>query len=134
MKSLIKPAAIAIFATSIGLSCTIAKAAEEQVTDFTKVKQQYVFLHIAPAIEDGGSSLSPASWQQQVNDAPKLPVEKPQSHQSCRSTGHKNKLYELSAIFNDKLQMFLAYFNDSNEKYAGASSKDSMADSHTLSK
>lgn len=134
MKSLIKPAAIAIFATSIGLSCTIAKAAEEQVTDFTKVKQQYVFLHIAPAIEDGGSSLSSSSWQQHINDAPKLPVDKPQAHQSCRSTGHNNKLYELSAIFNDKLQMFLAYFNDSNEKYAEASSKDSMADSHTLSK
>jgi hypothetical protein len=134
MKSLIKPAAIAIFATSIGLSCTIAKAAEEQVTDFTKVKQQYVFLHIAPAIEDGGSGLSPTSWQEQVNKAPKLPVEQPQSHQSCQSTGHKNKLYELSAIFNDKLQMFLAYFNDSNEKYAEANSKDSMAESHTLSK
>jgi len=133
MKSLIKPAAIAVFATSIGLSCTIANAAEEQVTDFTKVKQQFVFLHIAPALDDAGGSIAPTSWQEQVNKTPTLPVEKPQAHKSCR-TGHKNKLYELSAIFNDKLQMFLAYFNKSNDKYAGASSKDSMADSHTLSK
>ncbi len=58
--------------------------------------------------------------------SPTIATAKKASHGGCNAK-KKNELYELSAIFNDKLQLFLSYF-DEPHSYTLAEKQDQSSD------
>ncbi|WP_448546757.1 hypothetical protein [Thalassotalea fusca] len=107
MKSLVKPVILASMVSSLGLFCSLSSA-EENIA--------------LPVIQQSDNSYSPfldVSTSKYVSSnsirvySNKIADNKPKENfQHTCGSKKKNEIYELTAIFNDKLQMFLSYFGD----------------------
>lgn len=102
-----------LLTSALTLTCTFANAVQKNNTFFDKKfahKNSYK-LFIPNIYSEGKSSLQlevkKIAYSQEHHYLPKV-SSKEVIYKSCRAK-KKNELYELSAIFNDKLQMFLSY-------------------------
>lgn len=103
MQSLSKAVIVGALMFSV---CTLAHSASK------KVPQNQFAAH---AKSEGITILYSTSKQMlYIQDKPIQPNAsiEPVTHKACASSKKKNELYELSAIFNDKLQLFLSYFDE----------------------
>lgn len=125
MKSLIKPIIMTALAMAVGLSCTIANAKDHQLTTNKHILNNVVYVYIAPSIE-GGGELTTVDYISRSTSKKLLELAKNNSKtqkSSCKSK-RKSSLYELTTIFNDKLQTFLAYISGSGPTKIASVNKD----------
>lgn len=111
MKSLSKTLLLSLLATT----CSLTLAAPKVISVATE-KQQIIIKHIPSShlnVERYNKLRLVSNKIAYIHDTPLLqsPIikEKKVMRSSC-NTKSKNELVELSAIFNDKLHMFLSYF------------------------
>jgi len=113
MKSLIKPMLLGSSFTAIALFSSFSFAASDfNNTLFVNQGNATVFMFALPHSKSEGVQQNRMTEHHFVNTKPNTLLPKP-SPESCMDSRKKkkNSLYELSAIFNDKLQMFLAYLS-----------------------
>ncbi|MEW6989301.1 hypothetical protein AADZ91_01315 [Colwelliaceae bacterium 6441] len=115
MKSLSKTLILSSTLSVLALCCSLANAAPKMDNTIKAQTTANHYMYFTPHIESEGQSRLKIVY---INKQPLLPILSPEAqtnqvaHKQCK-TKKKNELYELSAIFNDKLQIFLAYFDDS---------------------
>lgn len=98
------------------LACAVAHAAHNNSSTNDDYIIQQGYMLFIPNIESEGKSTlrleaKKIAYSYENSFLPKISSKKVM-YKSCQSK-KKNELYELSAIFNDKLQLFLASFYDS---------------------
>jgi len=114
MRSLKNTLLISGTLSAILLVSNLAYATPKNSAVFEKQIPQYsTSMLFIPQLESEGRNKIHLSSQKTVDDFAQSFLSNPSSkeitHKSC-GTKKKNRLYELSAIFNDKLQLFLAHF------------------------
>jgi hypothetical protein len=113
------------------LACTVANATNNKITAVNeKVIQQDDLLMLVVNVENNAKNsveieTKKIAYSRENFILPSISSKKV-SYKSCQPK-KKNELYELSAIFNDKLQMFLSYIDNAKD-YPVAEKKDSSND------
>lgn len=113
------------------LACTVANATNHKITAVNeKIIQQDDLLMFVVNVENNAKksveiATKKIAYTHKNFILPSISSKKV-TYKSCQSK-KKNELYELSAIFNDKLQMFLSYIDNAKD-YAIAEKKDSTDD------
>ncbi len=119
MKSLGKTLLISSFFSALALAGTCAQATPKTHAVSEEVNTQHkIHILLLPQITSEGNSQQQPLLSKSSSDN--------SVHRTCK-TKKKNELYELSAIFNDKLQMFLSYF-DEHQSYKMAGKSESADD------
>ena len=108
MKSLVKPVILASVFSTFGLFCSFSSADED--VKLPKLHQSSG-THTLLADVISPKMTSSSALQINVYRTATSTLPKQDNHKSCNNK-KKNEIYELSAIFNDKLQMFLSYFGE----------------------
>ncbi|MCO4800224.1 MAG: hypothetical protein KC484_13500 [Colwelliaceae bacterium] len=131
MKSQGKTLFLSSVLSAIALACTLANAAPKNDAAFAdnKIQQQNYMLFIPQLESEGRNQLAITSqkiaYSYEKSLLPSLSAKKVE-HKSCK-TKKKNEIYELSAIFNDRLQLFLSYI-DSTQTYKNSDKKNTDND------
>lgn len=131
MKSISKTLLLKSSIAAISLACTFSHAYPKTTTDTSLIlKHEVSYRLFAPqTANDKGYFLTQSSnLIVSIDEHPLLPktTSTETVYQSCKSK-KKNELYELSAIFNDKLQLFLSYF-DEHQSYKIVEKRSSADD------
>ena len=104
MKSLAKRLTLICSASIVVVTSVVASELEPSIESFKDVEEhdaQYFFL---PELPQEGQALN-------LRKSSHTPLASNAYYETCKAK-KRNELYELTAIFNDKLQMFLSSFND----------------------
>ncbi len=146
MKSLLKPLIISTALSTLGLCFTISHAANEQISSL-KITQQaihaaHVYVYAFPLLESEGNSNNFTDNNLMISSnslsGRSLPLGEllknpllilPDEVLPSTNTAEKSQsFFEMSALFNDKLQSVIAYFNDTTT----VDNIDELADSSAL--
>lgn len=124
-----------LLTSTLTFVCAVVNAAQKNTTHLDEQYiQQHGYMLFIPNLESEGKNTLQLEtkkivYSQKHSLLPKaLPktTSKKVMYKSCPSK-KKNELYELSAIFNDKLQMFLSYIDDS-KRYSIVEKKNNKND------
>ncbi|MDO6444645.1 hypothetical protein Q4493_02535 [Colwellia sp. 1_MG-2023] len=113
------------------LTCAVANATNNKSTPINVdvIQKNKLMFYVPKVASDGAKSImietKKIAYSHDNFVLPKVSSKKV-TYKGCQSK-KKNELYELSAIFNDKLQMFLSYIDDS-KSFNVAEKKDSSND------
>ena len=131
MKSLIKPLILSTALSTLGLCFTISHASSEQLNSLNKpaTSAAHAYVYAFPLLESEGNSnkfnnnnliISELSQSlggdsTSIGDLLNNPLLIIPNETSPRDNGQdtKHNFFEMSALFNDKLQSLLAYFHSS---------------------
>jgi len=131
MKSLLKPLTLSTALSTLGLCFTISHASNEPLANTHAISSSHVYVYAFPLLESEGqhtqliTSNSIISSSDSIiggstsiggllnNPLLLIPNEVLPSHSSKNSNEHG--FFEMTALFNDKLQSFIAYFQRSEE-------------------
>lgn len=105
MKSLAKRLTVFCGTSLLIVASSVAADLEptlEELEEFDLQEAQYAFF--LPELPSEGTVIK-------LNRVEKKPVASSAYYSTCKAK-KRNELYELTAIFNDKLQMFLSSFDD----------------------
>jgi hypothetical protein len=114
MKSLFKPMLLCVSFSAIVLSSAYTYASPDVNKSLDNQPKNYPLMFALPHLESEGMSKQNRDSTIVINNLNKslLPKSSPTTPrlQACK-TKRKTSLYELTAIFNDKLQLFIDYLD-----------------------
>ncbi len=117
MKSLLKPLLLSTSLSALAFCSTFSLAADATQKQMNHNKSFSSLIYALPHLESEGVTKLQLTTINSIQGADNslLPISKPDAALTRSCKAKKSSLYELTAIFNDKLQMFLSQFNDSTE-------------------
>jgi len=114
MKSLFKPILLCVSFSTIVLSSAYSYASPDINKSLDDKSKNYAFIFALPHLESEGMSKQSRDSMTVINNLNESLLPKSSSTmptiRSCK-TKRKTSLYELTAIFNDKLQLFINYLD-----------------------
>jgi len=145
MKSFLKPIITSTVLSIVGLCFTISHAASEQPTNLNnqRVIETHLYAYAFPLLESEGNHSQLIVSNSIINDSgsfpggsnsiggllnPMLIIPKSIIPKNLPNKDESNSFFEMTAIFNDKLQSFIASFNTSAE----ADLTDELANSSSM--
>ena len=134
MKSLFKPLIISTSLSILGLCFTISHASNEQLAHLNKqaIAESHVYVYVFPLLASEGNSQQSKNFRSIISNTeslsggstliggllnnPLLILSKNSlSNINGSEKGKSQSFLEMSAIFNDKLLSFFAYFQNKNK-------------------
>mgnify|MGYP000568749306 CR=1 FL=1 len=124
MKSLLKPVFLSTALTTLGLCCTISNASALSPAD--KIEGQMLASYQVQGllITNQADTQLLASHEDAFANLLTKPLARLASNvvpeATPIATGKKNEFFEIAAIFNDRLQQFIAHFQKADDSHAAA--------------
>ena len=127
MISRLKPVLLSTALTTLGLCCTISNASA--ISPAVQIKSQFAITYQTQGLlitSQASTNLLTSNENAFANLLTK-PLARLASNEIPEaipvSSGKKNEFFEIAAIFNDKLQQFIAHFQRADDSHAAVKTK-----------